>query len=154
LDSGRIINTTSHSGLIGNPGQANYGAAKAGIAAMTIIWAMEMGKYNVTCNAIAPVARTRMTGGLGALPLAEEGQFDDSAPENVSPIVAYLASDAAASITGKVFSVRAGILELLQSWQIAKSINIGRRWTVEEIGERMSEFGDLSKLPSIADYFL
>ena len=151
-DGGRIINTTSHSGLVGNPGQANYGAAKAGIAAMTVIWAMEMGKYNVTCNAVAPIARTRMTGGLGALPTAEEGQFDDSAPENVSPIVAYLASDAAASITGKVFCMRGGTFELFQPWQVAKSINIGKRWTVEEIGERITEFGDLSKLPSLADF--
>ena len=151
-DGGRIINTTSHSGLVGNPGQANYGAAKAGIAAMTVIWAMEMGKYNVTCNAVAPIARTRMTGGLGALPTAEEGQFDDSAPENVSPIVAYLASDAAASITGKVFCMRGGKFELFQPWQVAKSIDIGKRWTVKEIGERISEFGDLSKLPSLADF--
>jgi len=95
-----------------------------------------------------------MTGGLGALPLTEEGQFDDSAPENVSPIVAYLASDAAASITGKVFSVRAGRLELLQPWQLAKYIDIGRRWTIKEIDERISELGNLSKLPSIADFFL
>lgn len=145
LQSGRIINTSSHSGLVGNPGQANYGAAKAGIAALTIIWAREMERFGVTCNAIAPMARTRMTAkGRLMSKLPDEGQFDEFAPENVSPLVVYLASDQAQNITGRVLSIRGGIFELFQSWQIANSIDIGRRWTVSEIGERINELGDLS----------
>ena len=152
LESGRIINTISHAGILGNPSQGNYGSAKAGIAALTVIWAREMAKYNVTCNAICPMARTRMTtqtqalGGMfGERP---EGQFDDMAPENISPLAAYLASDQAQSITGRLLSVRGGILEAFKPWQVQASIDIGRRWTVKEIGERIGELGDLS-IPSM-----
>jgi NAD(P)-dependent dehydrogenase (short-subunit alcohol dehydrogenase family) len=142
LERGRIINTSSHSGLLGNVGQANYGAAKAGIAAMTIIWASELQRFNVTCNAIAPMARTQMTEfSMGPAPTGQ-GEFDEFSPDNVSPIVAYLASDQAQHITGRVFSIRGGKLELFQPWQIGASIDIGRRWTVAEIGERIGELGD------------
>src|SRR2546422_3731175 len=89
--AGRIINTTSTSGILGNPGQSNYGAAKAGIAAFTQIVAMEMERYGVTVNAIAPGARTRMTEKtFGDLPEVTEG-FDPLAPENIAPLVAFLA---------------------------------------------------------------
>ncbi len=145
LENGRIINTSSHSGLLGNVGQSNYGAAKAGIASMTIIWSMEMGRYNVTCNAIAPMARTRMTEANIGPPPTE--QFDEFAPENISPLVVFLASDQAQYITGRVFSIRGGKLELFQPWQIARSIDIARRWTVQEIGERIDELGDLAEKP-------
>lgn len=139
LQSGRIINTSSHSGLIGNLGQGNYGAAKAGIAALTIIWAQELERFKVTCNAIAPMARTRMTEtNLGPAPTGKV-QFDEYAPENISPLVAYLASDQAQNLTGRVFSIRGGKLESFQPWQIGKSIDIGRRWTVKEISERINE---------------
>ena len=144
LENGRIISTTSHSGLMGNVGQANYGSAKAGVAALTIIWAMEMERYKVTCNAIAPMARTRMTEVNIGPPPTGKGQFDEFAPENVSPLVVYLASDQAQNITGRVLSIRGGKLELFQPWQIGKSIDIGRRWTVTEIGERIHELGDFS----------
>ena len=150
LQSGRIINTVSHAGLLGNPGQANYGAAKAGIAALTMIWAREMEKYNVTCNAIAPMARTRMTEMSGYF--AEkpgEGQFDEFAPENISPLAAFLASDLSKGITGRVLSIRGGILESILPWQLGKSVDIHRRWTVKEIAERIPELGDLS-MPSMA----
>ncbi len=143
LENGRIISTTSHSGLLGNVGQANYGAAKAGIAALTIIWAMEMERYKVTCNAIAPMARTRMTE-VSLPPPTVEGQFDEFATENVSPLVVCLASDQAQNITGRVISIRGGKLELFQPWHIDKSIDIGRRWTAKEIGERIHELGDFS----------
>ena len=90
--SGRIINTASEAGLFGNAGQANYGAAKAGIAAMTIILGRELERYGVTVNAISPRARTRMTEDLfGDMAKAEEGKFDAFAPENVAPLVAFLA---------------------------------------------------------------
>jgi NAD(P)-dependent dehydrogenase (short-subunit alcohol dehydrogenase family) len=140
LERGRIISTSSHSGLLGNVGQSNYGAAKAGIAAMTIIWSMEMGRYNVTCNAIAPMARTRMTeANIGPPPA--DGPFDEYAPENVSPLVVYLASEQAQHITGRVFSIRGGKLEAFEPWQIGKSIDIGRRWTADEIARRIDELG-------------
>src|SRR5438132_1879093 len=90
--SGRIINTTSTSGILGNAGQSNYGAAKAGIAAFSQIVAMEMGKYGVTCNGIAPAARTRMTEKTFGELTVPEGEFDQLAPENVAPLVAFLVS--------------------------------------------------------------
>jgi NAD(P)-dependent dehydrogenase (short-subunit alcohol dehydrogenase family) len=139
LERGRIISTSSHSGLLGNVGQANYGAAKAGIASMTTIWSMEMERYNVTCNAIAPMARTRMTEAHTGPPPTDESQLDEYAPENVSPLVVYLASDGAQHINGRVYSIRGGTLEAFVPWHIGKSINIGRRWTAEEIGQRIAE---------------
>ncbi|MBE0480497.1 MAG: SDR family NAD(P)-dependent oxidoreductase [Dehalococcoidia bacterium] len=140
LERGRIINTSSHSGLLGNVGQGNYGAAKAGIASLTMIWAMELARINVTCNAIAPMARTRMTEMTVGVPAAV-GAFDEFAPENISPVVVYLASDQAQGVTGRIISIRGGKLELFQPWQIGPSIDIGRRWTVREIGERIKELG-------------
>ena len=151
LQSGRIINTMSHAGLLGNVGQGNYASAKLGIGALTMVWAREMEKYNVTCNAIVPMARTRMTvqtPSLSAM-FAEkpEGQFDDMAPENVSPLVAYLGSDQAQNITGRWLSIRGGKLESWLPPQLAKSIDIDKRWTVKEITERIGELGNLS-MPS------
>ncbi|HUT51999.1 MAG TPA: SDR family NAD(P)-dependent oxidoreductase [bacterium] len=138
-EGGRIINTTSAAGLVGNVGQTNYGAAKAGIAAMTLIWAREMGKYSVTVNAIAPAARTRMTlAAFGDL-TPEEGEFDAMAPENVAPLVAYLASAAAAEVTGQVIGVSAGDIEIFEPWKPIKSISKEGRWTVAELTEKMKE---------------
>src|SRR5438093_9289985 len=105
---GSIVNTSSTSGILGNAGQSNYGAAKAGIAAFSQIVAMEMRKYGVTCNAIAPGARTRMTEKTFGELKIPEGEFDQLAPENVAPLVAFLASDAAAEITGRCSGSRAG----------------------------------------------
>jgi NAD(P)-dependent dehydrogenase (short-subunit alcohol dehydrogenase family) len=137
LVSGRIINTSSTSGILGNAGQSNYGAAKAGIAAFSCIVAMEMQRYGVTVNAIAPGARTRLTektfGDL-ALP---EGEFDALAPENVAPMVAFLAADAAADITGQVFYVQGGLVQLYQGWTPVAEIDKGDRWTPSELAERV-----------------
>ena len=134
-----IVNTTSGSGLLGNPGQTNYGAAKAGIAALTQIWGRELQRYGVRVNAIAPIARTRMTEAtFGALEV-EEGEFDVLHPGNVAPLVVYLASDHAADINGEVFGIRGGELERYTPWQSAKSIDKEQRWTVEEIAERIKE---------------
>ena len=113
---GRIVCTSSTSGLFGNFGQANYGAAKAGIAAFSIIVAQEMARYGVTCNAIAPAARTRMTeGAYGEIDTGEAG-FDFWNPDNVAPMVAFLCSAASAHISGKVFGVQGDTVELYRPW--------------------------------------
>jgi NAD(P)-dependent dehydrogenase (short-subunit alcohol dehydrogenase family) len=143
---GRIICTSSTSGLLGNIGQSNYGAAKAGIAAFAQIVAMEMGKYGVTCNAIAPAARTRLTEQtFGAI--ESKGAFDEWAPENVAPVVAYLATDAAAEVSGQVFYVSGGTLQLYQGWGPVAEARKDERWTVEELVERVPQlFGDRPKV--------
>jgi len=147
---GRIINTMSHAGLLGNAGQANYASAKLGIGALTMVWAREMEKYGMTANAIVPMARTRMTtqtAGLGGMFEKKEGAFDDMAPENVSPLVVYLASDAAQGINGRWLSIRGGKLESWLSPQLAKTIDLNRKWKPQEIAQRIKELGDLSLPP-------
>jgi NAD(P)-dependent dehydrogenase (short-subunit alcohol dehydrogenase family) len=145
--NGRIINTMSHAGLLGNAGQPNYASAKLGIGALTMVWAREMMKYNVTSNAIVPMARTRMTTQTAAVSgmfaEAKEGEFDEMAPENVSPLVAYLGTDHAAGITGRWLSIRGGKLESWLPPQLDKTIDINRKWTVKEISERIGELGNL-----------
>jgi NAD(P)-dependent dehydrogenase (short-subunit alcohol dehydrogenase family) len=111
----RVINTSSPSGVFGNVGQANYGAAKAGIAMLTIIAAQELGRYGVTVNCIAPNARTRMTESAFELPSGDVG-FDPLAPANNTPIVVALCADEAQSITGQVFHVFGGAVNMLTPW--------------------------------------
>lgn len=106
--TGRIINTTSPAGLYGNPGQTNYGAAKAGIAAFTIIAAKELERYGVTVNAVCPVAATRMTEAFGF--------GDDLAPKWVSPVVCWLASIRSSSVSGHVFDATGRGLAVLEGW--------------------------------------
>jgi len=145
---GRIVCTASTSGLLGNFGQANYGAAKAGIAAFSTIVAMEMARYGVQCNAIAPAARTRMTEAaydsfedLSAAEGSAEGEtFDFWHPDNVAPLVAYLCSDAAGTISGKVFGVQGDAVELYQPFtSVAVIQNHDMRWTPEGIAARAHE---------------
>lgn len=137
--SGRVVNTSSTSGILGNVGQSNYGAAKAGIAAFSYIVAMEMARYGVTVNAIAPGARTRLTEKtFGDLSLPE-GQFDALAPENIAPLVTFLASDAAAHITGQVFYVQGGLVQLYQGWMPVAEIQKDDRWTPSELADRVGE---------------
>ena len=112
--AGRIINTTSTSGIYGNVGQTNYGAAKAGIAAFTIIAARELKRFGVTVNAISPSARTRMTEGLRALTEEQRALRD---PKWVAPAVVYLASDEAQDITGRVIQAGAGRLAVCEGWR-------------------------------------
>ncbi len=132
-----IVNTSSTSGLLGNPGQANYGAAKAGIAAFSVIAAHELGRYGVRVNAIAPAARTRMTEltpGLSDIVKApaDPSQFDIWDPANVSPLVAYLATERC-PLTGRVFFVQGGTVRNFQNWTMTEAIDRPSRWTVEEL---------------------
>ena len=112
---GRIINTASPSGIYGNVGQTNYGAAKAGIAAFTVISALELARYGVTCNAIAPTALTRMTENLGMGQLPEEAK-EEMSPRWISPIVTWLASPEAKNVTGRVFDVSGRSLGIAEGW--------------------------------------
>jgi NAD(P)-dependent dehydrogenase (short-subunit alcohol dehydrogenase family) len=137
-----IVNTTSTSGLFSNPGQANYDAAKSGIATLTQVMAKELVRYGVRANAIAPGARTRMTlstPGLGeAIAEPTDGSFDEWSPANVSPMVAYLSS-ADCTITGETFVVRGGLVQRVQTWTLAEAIERHDRWTVAEIAARASD---------------
>jgi NAD(P)-dependent dehydrogenase (short-subunit alcohol dehydrogenase family) len=136
-----VINTSSTSGLLGNPGQTNYGAAKAGIAAFTTIAAKELERYGVRVNAIAPAARTRMTEqtpGLGDIVKApsDPGQFDVWNPANVSPLVAYLAT-ADCPINGQVFFIQGGTVRLFQPWTMTTTLQRDDRWSVAELAEAL-----------------
>ncbi len=140
-----VINTSSTSGLLGNPGQTNYGAAKAGIAAFTTIAADELGRYGVRVNAIAPAARTRMTEqtpGLSDIVQApaDASVFDTWDPANVSPLVAYLATEGCPA-SGKVFFVQGGKVRLFQPWTMTESVDKDDRWTVAELQAEMHRLG-------------
>ncbi len=134
----RIINTTSPSGLYGNVGQTNYGAAKAGIASMTVIASMELARYGVTANAIAPAALTRMTENLGLAadrPEPKPGEFDPNDPDNIAPLVVWLGSPAAAAINGRVFNVYGGHISVAEGWVAGPGVSRDQRWEVSELGE-------------------
>jgi NAD(P)-dependent dehydrogenase (short-subunit alcohol dehydrogenase family) len=141
--NGRIINTSSDAGLIGNVGQSNYGAAKAAVAAMAIIIGHEMKKYGVTANAIAPVARTRLTVDatpstaalMGTQPKA--GEFDVFSPANVAPIVTWLASDDAAGVNGQAFRVGGSSVWPMRGWHSATRIRGKGTWDPAELGQRI-----------------
>jgi NAD(P)-dependent dehydrogenase (short-subunit alcohol dehydrogenase family) len=141
--NGRIINTASDAGLLGNVGQTNYGACKAAVATMAIIIGQEMKKYGVTANAIAPVARTRLT--VDATPSTaalmggevKEGQFDVWGPQNISPLVAWLASDDAAGCNGQVFRVGGRTVWPMKGWHSAAKIQNSKQeaWDPAELGK-------------------
>jgi NAD(P)-dependent dehydrogenase (short-subunit alcohol dehydrogenase family) len=134
----RIINTSSPSGVYGNAGQANYGAAKAGIAAFTVIASLELGRYGVTVNAISPSALTRMTENLRLGQRAAErpaDAFDDTAPGNVAPLVVWLGSPESREVTGRVFAVMGGRISVLDGWAEGPVADKGARWDPVELGE-------------------
>lgn len=141
---GVIVNTVSEAGLFGNTGQANYVAAKAGVAGMTVGLARELSRYGVRVNAVAPRARTRMTEALlGDYAAADGDAFDEWDPDNVGPVVAWLASDRAADVTGQVFIVFGGRLHRMRGWEMVAEIEQDHRWTVDGIAARRGElFGD------------
>jgi NAD(P)-dependent dehydrogenase (short-subunit alcohol dehydrogenase family) len=138
-----VINTASGSGVtIPNAGQANYGSAKAGIAAMTLIAAEELERYGVRVNAIAPIARTRLTlatPGMGSLMAEpEEGELDLFSPANISPLVAYLATEKC-PITGKVYAVQGGAISALSGWHDTETIETNGPWQIDDIAARLPQ---------------
>jgi NAD(P)-dependent dehydrogenase (short-subunit alcohol dehydrogenase family) len=128
----RVINTSSGAGLQGSVGQATYSAAKAGIAGLTLVAAQELARYGVTVNAIAPVARTRMT----------EGAFDTSQmalPEDNAPIVAWLASEEAGDVTGRVIEIDGSRITVQNGWAHGPSRDHGSRWAAPDVGPALRE---------------
>ena len=143
----RIINTSSGAGLQGSVGQSNYSAAKAGIAALTLIQAAELGRYGVTSNAIAPAARTRMTEAIFSdMAAPEDGGFDENAPENISPLVVWLGSAESRDVSGRVFEVKGGMLGISDGWRDGPTLDKGARWEPDEVGSAVSDL--LSKAQS------
>ncbi len=133
----RIINTSSGAGILGSVGQAAYAAAKGGIATLTLVQAAELGRYGVTANALCPSARTRMTEGVFTEMMATPdapGAFDAMAPENVSPLVAWLASSQSAQVTGRMFEVEGGKVGIATGWQHGPTVDKGDRWDPAELG--------------------
>jgi NAD(P)-dependent dehydrogenase (short-subunit alcohol dehydrogenase family) len=135
--SARLINTSSASGLFGNVGQTNYGAAKAGIAAFTVISALELRQYGITVNAIAPRAQTRMTEGLRE---RTEEELKRRQPRWVAPIVVWLASEESKDITGRVFEAGDGILKIAEGWHAGPGID-----PVEDPNELTSKVAELMR---------
>ena len=129
---GRIINTSSIAGLVGNFGQSNYGAAKAGIAGFTRVAAIELAKFKITVNAIVPIAKTRMTEEIAMVP-------DSMRPECVSPLVVFLASDLAAGVTGKLFAIQGNEMREFRYKITDGATAAGEIWTPEEIAGRLNE---------------
>jgi NAD(P)-dependent dehydrogenase (short-subunit alcohol dehydrogenase family) len=135
----RVINTSSPSGVFGNVGQANYGAAKAGIVGFTLIAAQELQRYGVTVNAIAPNARTRMTeAAFGEIP-PPDGGFDPADPANNSPIVVALCADEAQAVTGQVFFVYGGVVNMLHGWDAGELFASEERWDADELLRALQE---------------
>ena len=137
-----IVNTSSTSGLLANPGQTNYGAAKSGIATFTQIAAKELARYDVKVNAIAPAARTRMTlstPGLDAIMEAKDGAFDEWHPANISPLVAYLSSTDC-RFTGETFFVQGGVVRRVRSWEMAEEVRNDGTWAVSDLAAALAGF--------------
>lgn len=141
-----IIHTSSTSGLLGNPGQTNYGAAKAGIGAFSIICARELASYGVRSNCIAPAARTRLTEatpGLGEIVAAPADGFDVWDPANVSPVVAYLAT-ADCPITGQTFFVQGGTVRVMEPWHLGARLERDDRWTIDDLAKQLPGVSEIS----------
>jgi NAD(P)-dependent dehydrogenase (short-subunit alcohol dehydrogenase family) len=139
-----VVNTSSTSGLFGNVGQTNYGAAKTGIATMTIIAQMELDRYGVRCNAIAPSAMTRLimtVPGADERPPVRTDEWDRRDPANISPFVAYLATEDC-PIKGRVFWVAGGDVGLFQPFAIVDTIHADHRWTLDELQAEGARFAD------------
>jgi NAD(P)-dependent dehydrogenase (short-subunit alcohol dehydrogenase family) len=149
---GRIVNTSSGAGLMGSVGQGAYSAAKAGIAALTLVESAELARYGVTANAIAPSARTRMTEQVFADTMAApESGFDAMAPENISPLVVWLGSPDSREVTGRVFEVEGGTISIADGWQHGPSVDKGARWEPGQVGSAVRDL--LAKAPAPAPVY-
>ena len=140
-----VVNTSSTSGLFGNPGQTNYGAAKAGVASFSIICAQELARYGVRSNCVAPAARTRLTEavpGLGDMVAApDDDRFDIWDPANVSPLVAYLAA-ADCPFNGATFFVHGGTVRFVEPWRLGEGIEREDRWTVGDLADQLGPLAE------------
>ena len=136
----RIVNTSSGAGLQGSVGQSNYAAAKAGIAALTLVQAVELARYGITANAIAPSARTRLTESVfpDMMRRPEQG-FDTMDPANIAPLVAWLCSEASGDVTGRVFEVEGGKISVADGWRTGPAIDGGGRWNAADVGDAVRE---------------
>jgi NAD(P)-dependent dehydrogenase (short-subunit alcohol dehydrogenase family) len=134
-EGGRIINTSSTSGLLGNFGQSNYGAAKAGIAGFTRVCAIELQKYGITCNALVPVAKTRMTEDLPAFSALEGGQLD---PAHIAPVMVFLASDLGKDVTGKFFLIRGPHISMMEV-KTTDGVEKEGMWTPQDVADGMEK---------------
>jgi NAD(P)-dependent dehydrogenase (short-subunit alcohol dehydrogenase family) len=148
----RIVNTSSGAGLMGSVGQSAYSAAKAGIAALTLVEAAELARYGVTVNAIAPAARTRMTEEVfGDRMEAPTAGFDVNEPANISPLVVWLGSAESSDVTGRVFEVEGGLISVADGWQHGPGLDKGARWEPAEIGRAVHEL--LAQAPAPAPVY-
>jgi NAD(P)-dependent dehydrogenase (short-subunit alcohol dehydrogenase family) len=130
----RLITTSSASGIFGNVGQTNYGAAKAGIAGFTVNAAKELARYGVTVNSIAPGALTRLTENMPTPRGVTADGFDPSHPDNIAPLVVWLGSEESAGVTGKVFTVTGGHIGVAEGWAVGQAVDKGARWDPAELG--------------------
>jgi NAD(P)-dependent dehydrogenase (short-subunit alcohol dehydrogenase family) len=147
----RVICTSSTSGIFGNPGQSNYGAAKAGIAGFAVIVSRELARYGVTVNAIAPAARTRMTenlGGASSPGAVEDAAFDKVAPENIAPLVVWLGSEQSRDVTGRVFLVAGGTISVAGGWSRGPTVKQDDRWDPAELGEVVPKLVEQADAPT------
>jgi NAD(P)-dependent dehydrogenase (short-subunit alcohol dehydrogenase family) len=150
----KIVNTSSESGLYGNAGQANYAAAKAGIASLTIVLARELERFGVRVNAIAPVALTRMTEDLmGGRMGDDEAAKAALAPSNVAAAVGWLASDLSEGVNGQVVKIQGGIAQIVQGWRPLTQVKSDKPWTIESINEQRDGLFAKSE-PGIPGFFL
>ena len=144
---GRIVSTSSGSGLFGNPGQANYAAAKAGIVGFTLVAAKELARYGVTANVIAPAGRTRMTIPLGLGADRDEDLYHWSDPENVAPLVVWLGSAASAGVTGQVFEVMGGRIGVIEGFRRGPFVQQEDRWDPAQLGPIVADLVARSEPP-------
>jgi NAD(P)-dependent dehydrogenase (short-subunit alcohol dehydrogenase family) len=139
-----LVHTSSTSGLFANPGQANYGAAKSGIATFSQIAAKELSRYDVVSNCVAPGARTRLTlatPGLEEIMTPLEGAFDEWDPANISPLVAYL-STADCPFSGETFFAQGGTVKRVRSWELADTFEQSSTWNVQTLGEALAPLAE------------
>jgi len=144
----RIVNTSSGAGLQGSVGQSNYAAAKAGIAALTLVQAVELARYGITANAIAPSARTRLTESVFPDMMRKPTQgFDVMDPANIAPLVAWLCSEESGDVTGRVFEIEGGKISVADGWRTGPAIDRGGRWDPAEVGDAVREILSKSVTP-------